>query len=417
MNKKQKVFFKTFGCRTNIYDTNVMMASLKEHIIVDTMEESDSIIVNSCSVTNGADVDVRQYINKINNNFPDKKILLTGCGASNKGASLLENNKINGVFGHSLKTKVDYFLNAKKTFVELGDLKNIDENIIYDFRGKTKAFIKVQEGCNFKCSYCIIPSLRGDSRSLSQEHILKQIKILVDNDFSEFVLTGTNVGSYGKNTDTNLAKLIKEIMKIKGVKRIRLGSMEPSQIDDEFKELITEDIMSRHYHIAIQHSDDDMLKIMRRRNVFKKDKILLDFFADKGCALGTDFIVAHPGETEDIWNNAIKRIQDLPLTHIHAFVYSKRDNTHSATFKEHINGKIAKSRLKELQANIASKNFMLRNEKKELKILVEKKINDVYYGLDQFFNKIKISSKENISNKWVYIKDYKVLEDINEGIL
>lgn len=412
-DNNKKIFFKTFGCRTNHFDTQAMITHLKENDLCQDEKESDVIVVNSCTVTNGADVDVRQYINKIKNNFPNKKILLTGCGSFSKGKSLLEANKVNGVFGHSNKTSVDRFISKKNSFFEIGNLSDVDETIVSKFNGKTRAFLKIQEGCDFKCSYCIIPSVRGTSRTLKEENILKQIELLVDNGFSEFILSGINVGSYGKKQNTSLAKLIKKIIPITGVKRIRLGSMEPSQIDDEFKELINEDIMSRHYHIAIQHTNDEMLKIMRRRNIFKKDKILFDFFADKGCAMGTDFIVGHPGESETIWEDAILRVKDLPLSHIHPFVYSKRDNTHSATMSNIVNGAISKKRLKDLKLLIGDKNFEFRKNKKDLKVLVESKKDEFYYGLDQFFNKIKIKSNQDLKGKWLNINEHTVLNDIN----
>jgi MiaB-like tRNA modifying enzyme len=412
-DNNKKVFFKTFGCRTNHFDTQAMITHLKDNDLCEDEKLSDVIVVNSCTVTNGADVDVRQYINKIKNNFPNKKILLTGCGSFSKGKSLLEANKVNGVFGHSNKTSVDNFIAKKSSFYEIGNLSDIDETIVSEFAGKTRAFLKIQEGCDFKCSYCIIPAVRGASRTLNEDNILKQITLLVDNGFSEFILTGINVGSYGKKQNTSLAKLIKKIMLITGVKRIRIGSMEPSQIDDEFKELIKEDIMSRHYHIAIQHTNDEMLKIMRRRNTFKKDKILFDFFANNGCAIGTDFIVGHPGESEEIWQDAILRIQDLPLSHIHPFVYSKRDNTYSATLKNIINGAISKKRLKNLKSLIDNKNFEFRKNKQDLKVLVESKKDDFYYGLDQFFNKIKIKSNQSLKGKWLNINQYDALSNIN----
>ncbi len=414
---KKKVFFKTFGCRTNHFDTQAMIGSLKDNDLSHDETNSDVIVVNSCTVTNGADVDVRQYINKIKNNYPNKKILLTGCGSFSKGKSLLEANKVNGVFGHSNKTNVDNFIAKKNSFYEIGNLSDVDDSIVSEFAGKTRAFLKIQEGCDFKCSYCIIPSVRGASRTLNEDNILKQINLLVDNGFSEFVLTGINVGSYGKKESTSLAKLIKRIIPITGAKRIRIGSMEPSQIDDEFKELINEEIMSKHYHIAIQHSSDEMLKIMRRRNVYKKDKILFEFFADNGCAIGTDFIVGHPGESEEIWQEAILRVKDLPLTHIHPFVYSKRDNTHSATMTNVINGAISKKRLKNLKSLIDDKNFEFRKNQKNLKVLVESKKDDFYYGLDQFFNKIKIKSKQNIKGKWLDFNNYNALEEVNTVII
>ena len=249
------------------------MNSLEGYEITQDENEADLIVVNSCTVTNGADTHVRSYINKIEN-VDNKKIFLTGCGAHTKGESLLKDKKVHGVFGQSEKQKINNILKKDKPFYEIGDLDFVDDVIVDDFIGKSRAFIKIQEGCNFRCSYCIIPFVRGDSRSTSEEKILEQISRLAINGFGEFILTGTNVGSYGQDKKTSIAKLMKKISQIRGVRRIRLGSVEPIQITDEFKEILDEPWLERHLHIALQHTSPKMLKIMNRRNVFKQDKEL-----------------------------------------------------------------------------------------------------------------------------------------------
>ncbi|MBT5934203.1 tRNA (N(6)-L-threonylcarbamoyladenosine(37)-C(2))-methylthiotransferase MtaB [Sulfurimonas sp.] len=411
---KKKVYFKTFGCRTNIYDSQVMMRSMKEYEITENESEADAIVINSCTVTNGADTHVRSYISGVEKSGNEAKLFLTGCGAHTKGESLLKEKRIHGVFGQSEKQKIDTLLAEEKPFYEIGDLNYIDDVIVNEFVGKSRAFIKIQEGCNFRCSYCIIPFVRGDARSMSESRILEQISTLAINGFGEFILTGTNVGSYGQDTKTSLATLMKKISLIRGVRRIRLGSVEPIQISDEFKEILGEPWLERHMHIALQHTSPTMLKVMNRRNVYKQDKELFELLADKGFAVGTDFITGHPGESEDIWKEAINNARELPLTHLHAFTYSKRDGTPSATMKPEVNGKLAKERLHEIQDIVNEKNLAFRRAfSGELDILVESKKDGLYHGIDQHFNKIIIDSKEDLVGNWVSVQNYKVKEDCN----
>jgi MiaB-like tRNA modifying enzyme len=411
---KKKVYFKTFGCRTNLYDSQVMMSSLHDYEITENEAEADAIVINSCTVTNGADTHVRSYISQVEKNNSDAKLFLTGCGAHTKGESLLKENRIHGVFGQSEKQKIDTLLKTEKPFYEPGDLNHIDDMVVDEFVGKSRAFIKIQEGCNFRCSYCIIPYVRGDARSMDETRILEQVSRLALNGFGEFILTGTNVGSYGQDTKTSLAKLMKRMSQIRGVRRIRLGSVEPIQITDEFKEILDEPWMEKHMHIALQHTSPKMLKLMNRRNVYKQDKELFELLADKGYAIGTDFITGHPGESEELWREAMLNAADLPLTHIHAFTYSKRDGTPSATMKPEVNGKVAKERLHELQNLIDEKNLQFRTAfKGELDVLIESYKDGLYHGLDQHFNKIVVASDEDLLGNWINISKYEVREDCN----
>lgn len=410
---KKKVFFKTFGCRTNLYDSQVMMSSMHDYEITQNEDEADAIVINSCTVTNGADSHVRSYISSVEKKS-DAKLFLTGCGAHTKGEKLLQEKRVHGVFGQSEKQKIDFLLSQEKPFYEKGDLNHIDDMIVDDFVGKSRAFIKIQEGCNFRCSYCIIPFVRGDARSMDETKILEQISRLALNGFGEFILTGTNVGSYGQDTKTSLAKLMKKISQIRGVRRIRLGSVEPIQISDEFKELLDEPWMGKHLHIALQHTSVKMLKLMNRRNVYKQDRELFEFLADKGFALGTDFITGHPGESQELWDEAMINAQKLPLTHIHSFTYSKRDGTPSALLKPEINGALAKQRLHEIDSLVEKKNYEFRNSfKGELEVLVESQKDGLFTGLDQHFNKIIIQSDEDLLGNWINISKYEVREDGN----
>ncbi len=410
----KKVFFKTFGCRTNIYDSQVMMSSMNEYEVTQNEAEADAIVINSCTVTNGADTHVRSYISSIEKSGTDVKLFLTGCGAHTKGESLLKEGRIHGVFGQSEKEKIDRLLKKEQPFYDPGDLNHIDDVIVDSFVGKSRAFIKIQEGCNFRCSYCIIPFVRGDARSMNEEKILEQVSRLALNGFGEFILTGTNVGSYGQDTKTSLATLMKRMSQIRGVRRIRVGSVEPIQITDEFKEILGEPWMEKHMHIALQHTAPAMLKIMNRRNVYKQDKELFELLHEKGYAIGTDFITGHPGESEALWLEAMHNAKELPLTHIHAFTYSKRDGTPSATMKPEVNGKIAKQRLHEIQDLIEMKNYEFRKAVTgELEVLIESQKDGEFHGIDQYFNKIIINSKEDLVGNWLNISEYEVKKESN----
>ncbi len=330
----------------------------------------------------------------------------------------MRQKKIDALFGHSEKEKINTLLQDESRFFKAGDLDHIDDTIIEKMIGKSRAFVKIQEGCDFRCSYCIIPYVRGNSRSYDEHKILQQITTLAINGFGEFILTGINVGSYGKeqgreNKKDKLAQLLKKISLIRGVRRVRLGSIEPVQITDEFKELLNEPWMGKHLHIALQHTNKEMLKLMNRRNKVKSDLELFEYLSEKGYALGTDFIVGHPGESEAIWENAYNMLEKFPLTHCHSFTYSKRDGTPSSTMKPEINGTVAKERMSQLEELIKEKNYTFRKKQKSLDILIESKKENIYTGYDQFFNTIKVQSDEDLVGDWICMEDYEVKKDYN----
>lgn len=407
LTNKPKVYFKTFGCRTNVFDTQVMMSNLKDFEITQNESEANVVVINSCTVTNSADSTARGYINSLNK-LPNKpRVIFTGCGVWTKGENLFKEDKVDSLFGHSEKENINELLKNEERFFTAGDLEHIDDTIVEEFIGKSRAFIKIQEGCDFRCSYCIIPYVRGDARSYKEDKILEQIEKLASNGFGEFILTGTNVGSYGKKQHTSLAKLLKKMSQIKGVRRIRMGSIEPIQIDDEFKEIINEPFMAKHLHIALQHTSKKMLEIMNRRNKVLSDLELFEFLRENGYALGTDFIVGHPGETQELWKEAMENLHRFPLTHIHGFTYSKRDGTPSATMSEQVRGDIAKSRYNELISIIDEKNYQFRkNNKETLEVLIEQEKNGKFIGFDQFFNQIEVESSADLVGDWIFLDNY-----------
>lgn len=389
---------------------------VKSHEIVANEYDADIIVVNSCTVTNGADSDVRNYINRANRE--NKRVLMTGCGAISRGKELFDTKKVFGVFSMDEKQNIDEFLSRQTKFISINQQNKIDKNIVTHFENHAKAFIKIQEGCDFSCSYCIIPSVRGRARSLDEMMILNEAQNLIKNGFNELILTGTNIGSYGKDTGSNLGKLLQKIGRISGLKRVRLGSIEPSQIDESFREVLKESWIERHLHIALQHTSQKMLTIMRRRNRAFRDIELFGELANLGFALGTDYIVGHPGESDEIWAEALENFKKFRITHIHAFIYSPRDGTLSAKMGAGINGTIAKTRLKTLQNIVFLNNFQfrqnLRKNSVNLDVLIERKNGEYFEGYDQFYNKTLIKSDKNLTKKWVEIKDYNV--EINANL-
>jgi len=384
------------------------MRDITKHQITDNPDHADVIVINSCTVTNFADKTLKEYLKKHKN----KKILLTGCAAYTIGKELFAKGVVFGVFGHSYKEHIDDILSWIDPFVELGNLEFVNTNIVTSF-SKTRAFIKIQEGCDFECGYCIIPQVRGKARSVDEALILRQIEILAQKGFREFVLTGINMGSYGKDTNTSLSELLKKIFQIKRIKRIRLGSLEPSQIDDEFLDVITNPILERHLHIALQYADDEMLRIMKRRNRVKQTLDLFEKLSQKGFALGTDYIVAHPKETEEIFQRGYEMLSNFPLTHIHVFRYSPRSMTHSATLDGRVDTHTAKKRVKLIQDLIRQKNYTFRQQKPKLTVLIEQFKNGYYTGYDEYYNPMFIKASDNLTGKWLEVEDYEVRMDGN----
>lgn len=399
----KKVFFKTFGCRTNLFDTQVMIESLGGHTRVSDESEADTVVINSCAVTNHSESVARNYINRVRRDFPDVKLFFTGCGAKGAGASLLKKALVDGVFSHSLKSGVASYIDREKPFIEIGGEGGIDGTLLTRFDGKTKAFVKIQEGCDFECGYCVIPSVRGRARSAGERLILDQIKSLTEGGFEEFVLTGTNIGGYGRERGESLAALLEKIGEICGVKRVRLGSVEPSQIDDHLLDILRAPFMAKHLHIALQHASDRVLADMNRHNRFESDYALLLRVAKMGFAVGTDYIVGFPTERDEDHIVAINRLKLLPLTHIHLFTYSPREGTRAALIKTRVNGRAASERRREIEDIIRAKHGEFYDRQKEtLNVLIENKNS----GYDQFFSRVRFESDRALLG-WQSAKEYR----------
>ncbi|MWV61171.1 MiaB/RimO family radical SAM methylthiotransferase [Helicobacter saguini] len=420
---------KDFGLENSCFEKS-QDSNKKKYLVVESESEASIIVINSCTVTNKADREVRSYARKCTKE--GKRVIFTGCGVKHLGKNLFKQNAVYSVFSHSHKEDLRAILDSKNrvNLVKEKNKNHVDSSIFPQIVGRVRAFIKIQEGCNFKCSYCVIPSVRGAARSFSERQILKQVEILAQNGVSEVILTGTNIGSYGLDTGSHIADLLLQIDEIKGIKRIRLGSLEPSQIDARFLGVLGElRSLEKHLHIAIQHTHPTMLKIMNRKNTFERDLELFCELSSRGMTLGTDFIVGHNGESESIFESALQNLQKLPLTHIHPFIYSPRLGTASAKNAEGleiVRGDVAKKRLRLVQNMIEQKNldFRMRNKDKILKVLIDGEknyennnvIESYITGLDEYFNRILVplqskflDSIESVKKgSWIEVSQYDV---------
>lgn len=352
----------TFGCKVNIYESeyviNLMQAN--GYKMVDFNNEADIYIINTCSVTNEADKKDRKLIHATRNNHKDKILIVMGC------FSQLNPDVIDAdiVLGNKHKSKIIELINEykkkKQKIVKVEDISdtNFEDMYINRFVEHTRAFVKIQDGCNAFCAYCAIPYARGNLRSKKFSKVIEEVSELVHNGYKEIVLTGIHTGRYGKEQNTTLEALLKELVKIEGILRIRLSSIEINEITDGIIELIKSNpIMAKHLHIPLQSGSNEILSLMNRK--YKKE-----YFIDRvsyirkeipDISITTDLIVGFPGETEECFKETIDTLNIINFTKIHTFPYSKRNGTVAAFMPNQIDGNIKKCRAKEV-INLSDKN-------------------------------------------------------------
>lgn len=352
----------TFGCKVNIYESeyviNLMQAN--GYKMVDFNNDADIYIINTCSVTNEADKKDRKLIHTTRNNHKDKILVVMGC------FSQLNPDVIDAdiVLGNKHKSKIIELINEykknKQKIVKVEDITdtNFEDMYINRFVEHTRAFVKIQDGCNAFCAYCAIPYARGNLRSKKFSKVIEEVSELVNNGYKEIVLTGIHTGRYGKEQNTTLEKLLKELVKIEGILRIRLSSIEINEITDGIIELIKNNpIMAKHLHIPLQYGSNEILSLMNRK--YKKE-----YFIDRvsyirkeipDISITTDLIVGFPGETEEYFKETIDTLNIINFTKIHTFPYSKRNGTVAASMPNQIDGNTKKCRVKEVIA-LSDKN-------------------------------------------------------------
>jgi len=373
-----KVACITLGCRTNQHDTAEMQTLLEKEgfVMVNQREKADAYVINTCTVTQKSDTSSRQAVKKSLELNPDALVVFTGCyaqlnpeeAAALPGLDLVLGNADKLEIAKLLKAKLRLWKKSEITEIVMSDIhkKRIFRTIpVKSFQGITKAFIKVQTGCNEKCSFCTVVRARGKSVSDNRGNILNNIQEAINANFKEITLTGINLGTWGMDTGETFSSLVQDIIQLPGDFRVRLSSINPMEIDNDLIRLIaeTEKICS-HLHIPLQSGDNKILKQMRR-NYTREQYIEVIHRAVNtipNLGLGADVIVGFPGETDVAFENTRKLIEELPFSYLHVFSYSPRRGTEANDYKDDIPGNIKKERNKILTQLIKEKGLEFRNK-------------------------------------------------------
>ena len=342
----------TLGCKVNTYESNVMSDKLKNagYIEVGVDEKADISIINTCTVTNTADSKSMKVIRHAIKNNPEAIIVVCGCMSQNK------KEKIDGVdivLGNVGKSRiVEYIKEYQESHKNIYDVKKMEdvpfESMTLNNFNKTRAFVKIQDGCNNFCAYCVIPYTRGDVRSKKREDVLKEVSMLVENGHREIVLTGIHTGNYGAEFQNyDFANLLEELVQIEGLERLRISSIEITEINDRVLDIIKQnDILVSHMHIPLQSGSDAVLKRMNRKYDIQyfKDKIDTLRSIRPDISITTDVIVGFPGETDEEFDEMVQNIKDINFSKLHVFPYSKRNGTVAATMENKIDESLKKKR-------------------------------------------------------------------------
>ena len=418
----KNISFYTLGCKVNQYETNAMMQKFQEagYKIVDINENiSDVCVINTCTVTNMSDRKSRQMLRKIKEKNNNAIIIATGCYAQVAKKQLEEMPEVDIILGNDEKNDIVYYLEKyiknQQPIIEVQDIneqKEFRDMGQITYTEKTRAVIKVQDGCNQFCSYCLIPYARGRVRSRKPESILKEIEQIANKGIKEVVITGIHIASYGKDFEKEykLIDLLEDINKIDGIVRIRLGSLEPTIISEEFiKRLIKLEKICHHFHLSLQSGCDETLKRMNRKYTTNQFKEIVNrlrrYYND--VILTTDIIVGFPGETEEEFKQTYQFLKEIKFYKMHVFPYSPREGTRAAKMENQVDNKIKEYRSKEL-IEMSNKNQNEYNEQyvgREVEVLFEEKEieNTIYYykGHTQNYILVKCKAKldEDLENK------------------
>ena len=344
--EKLKVAFYSLGCRMNQFETSAMEEEFENrgYVLSEFTDKADIYVVNTCTVTNDADRSSRKTLRQAKRRNPNAVIVATGCYAQVSPDELSKMEEVDLVIGNSHKTAVleivEQFINERrqdKVFIDNIFRKNDFETFqISTFYEGSRPILKVQEGCNSFCSFCIIPFARGKVRSARIDQIVDQAKILVDRGFKEIVLTGTQLSQFGyDHKEGYLYDLLKKLIKIDGLYRVRLSSMGINEIDEKLLDLITsEEKIAPHFHLSIQSGDDRVLKDMKRNYTVSQYENVVNQIIKRrpDTAIGTDLITGFPTEDEKAFENTVKTVKNLPLAYIHVFTYSQRKGTSAEKF-------------------------------------------------------------------------------------
>ena len=371
--KISSVALSTLGCKLNFSETSSISNNLEKNNfkVVPFNQYADAYIINTCSVTENADNKFKVFVNKALKINPNAFVAAIGCYAQLKPEELLSVKGVDLVLGASEKFNiVNYLLNIDQDFSKLDHSCNINDvdsfTETYSINSRTRAFLKVQDGCDYKCSFCTIPLARGKSRSNTIENVVKNVNEIISNGIREIVLTGINLGDFGKRqadnikTNEDFFELIKTLDEIDGVERYRVSSIEPNLLTDEIISFISKSKrFVPHFHIPLQSGSDEILKKMRRRYKTGLYKSRVDLIKKlmPSASIGVDVIVGFPGETDEMFLETYDFIKKLDISYLHVFSYSERENTNAIELKGVIPKKIRNKRSKILRLLSASKKL------------------------------------------------------------
>jgi threonylcarbamoyladenosine tRNA methylthiotransferase MtaB len=430
------VAFHTLGCKVNHYETEAIWQLFKENGYSRTEfeKQSDVYVINTCTVTNTGDKKSRQVIRRAVRQNPDAVICVTGCYAQTSPAEIMAIPGVDIVVGTQERTKMlDYIEQYKTERKPINAVGNIMKNRVYEeldvptFTDRTRASLKIQEGCNNFCTFCIIPWARGLMRSRDPEEVVRQAQQLVDAGYLEIVLTGIHTGGYGEDLkDYNLAQLLRDIENnVKGLKRLRISSIEASQLSDEVIDVLRDSkIVVRHLHIPIQSGSDTVLKRMRR-------KYTMEFFANRldrlrealpDLAITSDVIVGFPGETEEEFMETFNFIRDQKFSELHVFPYSKRTGTPAARMDNQVDEDVKNERVHRLITlnDQLAVEYASKFEGEVLEIIPEESYkldsaSNMVEGYSDNYLKVVIPGSEDLIGKLVRVKITKAGYPYNEG--
>ena len=413
----KKVAFYTLGCKVNQYETEAMleMFEKKGYEGVDSEEYADVYVINTCTVTHMSDRKSRQYIRRVKKKNPKAIIAVVGCYSQVSPEEILEIEDVNLVMGtNDRRTIVDKIesidCNTKLSTVDdIMKVKKFEEIEISQTNGKTRAFIKIQDGCDRFCTYCIIPYARGRIRSREIDSIIEEVANLADRGYREVVLTGIHVASYGKDLKdgSSLLTVIKAVAEIEKIERIRLSSVEPILFTEEFVDEICKiDKLVPHYHLSLQSGCDETLKRMNRRYTSEEYKRIVKVLRERipDVAITTDIIVGFPGETNEEFSKTLSFLKEIKLMHTHVFKYSPRKGTPAAIMENQVDPQMKNMRSSTL-LSLSTKNFKEFASKyigKNMRVLFEEQDSEGYYeGLTDNYIRVKVKSEENLRDKFI----------------
>lgn len=428
---KYTVSFTTLGCKVNQFETEAMTELLEKDgfKVLPQGEQSDIYIINTCAVTKESERKSRQFINKAKRINPNALVVAVGCSVQLNGEKLGEETDVDIIIGTKHKSNIGKLIKERLNDIEFKSeieefygRENFEELKISTVHDKTRANIKIQDGCSQFCSYCIIPYVRGPIRSRNHQDVVEEIKNVAANGYKEIVLNGIHISSYGKDVHEQdaLIKLIEEINEIEGIERIRLGSLEPK--------LITEDFIQRyaklnkvcdHFHLSLQSGSDSVLKRMNRKYTTSEYKnnveIIRKYMPEAGIT--TDIIVGFPGETEEEFIETLEFVKTIKFSRIHVFKYSVREGTKAAEMDNQVGEHIKSQRSKTLidLADSISTKFMTQFIGKSVPVLIEtQKKGNIFEGYTTNYLKVLIKSDINIKNE---IVDAEIINVRNDYLL